>query len=210
MRRAIVSIDAMGCQKEIARQLINNEADFVFSLKGNHQRIHAAIKSYFEEHFADDFARINVRKFEEQEESHGRQDHRTYYQFAVPKDLPGSGGWVGLRTIGVAIRMTMEKGVETFDVRYFLTSLRMGVQQLARVIRKHWAIESMHWSLDMTFREDESRLRSRQAADNLAWLRRFALSLYKQHPGKQSLVMKRRLCGWSPDFLTEVLVGQGG
>ena len=205
---AIVSIDAMGCQKAIARELITHEADYVFSLKGNHAKIHAAVKAHFEDHMSDNFARANVRSFEENETSHGRQDQRTYYQLPIPKDLDGTRGWVGLRTIGVAIRNTTVKDKETYDVRYFVSSLRMGVKQFARIIRKHWAIESMHWVMDMTFREDESRLRHRQAADNLAWLRRFAMSLYKQHPGKQSLVMKRRMCGWNPSFLTQVLTGK--
>jgi predicted transposase YbfD/YdcC len=205
---SIVSIDAMGCQKAIARQLITNEADYVFGLKGNQGKIHEAVKTYVEDHMSDDFARIKARHYEENETGHGREDRRTYYQLPVPPDLEGAQGWIGLRTIGVAIRNTVTKGHESFDVRYFISSLRMGVKQLARVIRKHWSIESMHWVMDMTFREDESRIRHRQAADNLAWLRRFAMSLYKQHPGKQSLVMKRRMCGWSPDFLTQVLIGK--
>jgi predicted transposase YbfD/YdcC len=113
-----------------------------------------------------------------------------------------------LWTIGIATRFTRAKDKETYDVRYFVSSLRMGIKQIARVIRKHWAIGSMHWGMDMTFRKDESRLRNRHAADHLARIKRFALSFYKQHPGKQSLVMKRRTCGWNPAFLTQVLTGK--
>ena len=95
------------------------------------------------------------------------------------------------------------------DVRYYISSLRMGVKQFARSVRNHWSIENTrHWSLDMTYREDAQRTRQRQLAENLAWLRRFTLSLIKQHPGKESLVMKRRMCGWNDDFLMQVLTGQ--
>jgi predicted transposase YbfD/YdcC len=99
-------------------------------------------------------------------------------------------------------------GQETGETRYYISSLPVGVRRFARAIRSHWSIEnSCHWSLDMTFREDESRIREPQVRENFAWLNRFTLSLLKQHPGKDSIAMKRQACGWSDDFLLQVLAG---
>ena len=99
-------------------------------------------------------------------------------------------------------------GKETVEARYYISSLEVDVKQFARAVRGHWGIENgCHWVLDMTFREDESRIRERHLRENFAWLNRFALSLLKQHPGRQSLVMKRRSCGWSDAFLVEVVTG---
>ncbi len=100
-------------------------------------------------------------------------------------------------------------GREQREARFFISSLRRNGQRFARIVRNHWKIETtLHWSLDMTFREDDSRIRDRNMAENIAWLRRFALSLIKQHPHKQSLAMKRRMAGWSSRFLMEILTGK--
>jgi predicted transposase YbfD/YdcC len=108
----------------------------------------------------------------------------------------------------VATSCCLRDGKETVEVRYYISSLAPDVKRFARAARGHWGIENgCHWSLDMTFREDESRLRQRNLRENFAWLNRFALSLLKQHPGRQSLVMKRRSCGWSEGFLMEVVTG---
>ena len=104
--------------------------------------------------------------------------------------------------------LCLRDGKEAVEVRYYISSLALDVKRLARAVRGHWGIEnSCHWSLDMTFREDESRIRQEALRENFAWLNRFALSLLKQHPGRQSLVMKRRSCGWSDAFLMEVVTG---
>jgi len=100
-------------------------------------------------------------------------------------------------------------GQETSDIRYFISSLPVGVKQFARAVRSHWNIENAcHWSLDFTYREDESRTRDAQLRANFAWLNRFTLSLLKQHPAKISQIMKRRSCGWNDNFLLEVLFGK--
>jgi predicted transposase YbfD/YdcC len=101
-------------------------------------------------------------------------------------------------------RCERRQGIEKRAIRYYISSLRCNGQQFAQAVRNHWGIEnSLHWSLDMTYREDESRVRNRTFADNLSWLRRLTLSLIKQHPGKQSNIMKRRMAGWSVDFLMQ-------
>jgi len=206
---AVVTIDAAGCQKAIAQKIVDGGGDYVLALKGNQETLHRAVQELIEEQIADDFEDVPVSRWEEHETSHGRVEHRYYYQLSAPKDLPGRTPWSGLKTIGVAIRFTEKDGEETGDVRYYISSLRRHGKRFARLVRGHWGIENtLHWSLDMTFREDDSRVRARRLAENLAWLRRLALTLIKQHPGKQSLVMKRRMAGWSIDFLMQVLTGK--
>src|SRR5438067_12352917 len=122
----------------------------------------------------------------------------------VPKNLPGFGRWAGLATLGVAMLTCVRDGVEAHDVRYFISSLGMGVRRFAHAVRSHWSIENgCHWCLDVTYREDESRVR-----ENVAWLNRFTLSLLKQQPNKRSVAMNRRRCGWDDDVLVKTLTGQ--
>ena len=164
----------------------------------------------FDDHLEDDFARVKVSRLEEEETHHGRKERRTYFQMNVPRTLAGREEWVGLATIGMVIRTREINGDESGDVQYYISTLKRNVTPFARVIRNHWGIENTcHWSLDVTFREDHSRARDRNVAENLSWLRRFALGLLKQHPDKKtSLVGKRRKCGWSTRYLSEVLFGK--
>jgi len=209
VKGAIVTIDAAGCQKNIAAQILDNGGDFVLALKGNQETLHQAVQDLFLDHMEDDFARVKVRHYEERETSHGRNEHREYFQMNVPKDLPGSGPWKNLRTIGMVARSYELNGRQHSDIRYFISSLRRNAKQFARAVRGHWGIENTcHWTLDMTFREDENRTRGRRIADNLSWLRRIALTLLKQHPSKQTVAMKRRMAAWSLDFLMQVLTGK--
>ncbi len=203
---AIVTIDAAGCQKKIAAQIIDGGGDFILSLKGNQGNLHKAVKKRFLELMANDFADATVRKFEQVLTGHGRTDVLTYYHLKMPTDIPGRLQWKGLRTIGVAIRESYQGDKVTREVRYFLCSIPVSVKRFARAVRGHWAIENtLHWCLDVTFREDESRLRDRLAANNLAWLKRFALSLLKQIDDKESIAMRRRMAGWNPEYLLQVL-----
>jgi predicted transposase YbfD/YdcC len=204
----IITIDAMGTQKEIAAQIIKSKADYVLALKGNQEKLHNAVMEYFGQQLQNDFADVEARQHETTEESHGRSDRRIYTQLPVPQDFPAKAAWAGLKSIGMAVRHYQMNGTEKVDVRYYISSLSLGVKQFARAVRGHWGIEnSCHWILDMTFREDESRIREPHVRENFAWLNRFALSLLKQHPGKDSIAMKRRGCGWSDDFLLEVFAG---
>ena len=161
--------------------------------------------------FENEFADVKVRRHQETLNGHGRLDTIEYYQFEVPDSLPGRSRWKGLRTIGMAIRTSRQGDKETVDVRYFISSLRLGVRRFAQAVRGHWAIENtLHWCLDVTFREDESRVRDRFAADNIAWLKRFAISLLKQQNDKESIAMRRRMSGWNADYLAQILATQGG
>jgi predicted transposase YbfD/YdcC len=203
---AIITIDALGTQKAIAAQIIDSDADYVLALKGNHETLHQAVIDYIDEQSQDDFAKVHARRHQTQETGHGRDETRTYIQMPVPKDLAQLDLWKGLKSIGRVESKCVRHGKETVEIRYYISSLAVGVKRFAHAVRSHWGIENTcHWSLDVTYREDESRIRAKHLRENFAWLNRFTLSLLKQHPGRDSLVMKRRSCGWNENFLLEVL-----
>jgi predicted transposase YbfD/YdcC len=154
----------------------------------------------------NDFADVSARKYENVVKGHGRVDRLTYYQMAAPAEVLKGNKWRGLKSIGVVIRISEKDGKETSDVRYYISSTKTSVKRFAENVRGHWGIEnSLHWCLDVTFREDESRLRNRHAADNLAWLKRFTISLLKQQTDKESIAMRRRMAGWNPEYLAQVI-----
>ncbi len=206
IKGAIITIDAMGTQKAIAAEIIKGKADFVLALKGNQETLHQAVIDYIDKQLDGDIS--DAQEHVTNERGHGREEMRTYLQLPAPKELPGFDLWAGLKSIGVVTSRCLRDGKESVEVRYYISSLALDVKTFARAVRGHWGIEnSCHWTLDMSFREDESRLRERRLRENFAWLNRFALSLCKQHPGRQSVVMKRRSCGWSDTFLMEVVTG---
>jgi predicted transposase YbfD/YdcC len=203
---AIITIDAMGTQKAIAEQIMAGGGDYVLALKGNQETLHQAVIAYIDEQLEGDLA--DAQEHVTTETGHGRKETRTYLQLPVPMELPGYMQWKGLKTIGLTTTSAVRDGKETIEARYYISSLELDVKRFARAVRGHWSIEnSCHWILDMTFGEDQSRTRERHLRENFAWLNRFVLSLLKQHPGRQSLVMKRRSCGWSDAFLMEVVMG---
>ena len=208
IKGAIITIDAMGTQRAIAEQIVDSGADYVLALKGNQETLHQAVIDHIDQHLDNDFADAQARRYCTTEKGHGREESRSYIHMPVPETLRGREHWKGLQSIGIATSVCTRNGVETSETRYYISSLPVGVKQFARAVRGHWGIEnSCHWILDMTFREDESRIREPQIRENFAWLNRFILTLLKQHPGKESIAMKRRGCGWSDDFLLQVLAG---
>jgi predicted transposase YbfD/YdcC len=208
IKGSIITIDAMGTQKVIAATIIDGKADYVLALKGNQETLEKAVKDHIEEQSKNDFADVQARRHLTKEKGHGREEIRSYIQMPVPKDLRGSELWKSLKSIGMATLVCTRNGETTTETRYYISSLEVRVRMFAHAVRSHWGIEnSCHWSLDMTYREDESRIRDAHLRENFAWLNRFTLSLLKQHPGKDSIVMKRRSCGWDDDFLLEVFTG---
>jgi predicted transposase YbfD/YdcC len=208
IKGAIITIDAMGTQKAIAAQIVDGDADYVLALKGNQETLHQEIIDYVDEQSKNDFADAKARRHITKEKGHGREEIRSYIQIPVPEDLRGLDLWKGLKSIGMATLVCVRDGKETIETRYYISSLAVSVKMFAHAVRSHWGIEnSCHWCLDMTYREDESRIREPHLRENFAWLNRFTLSLLKQHPGKDSIAMRRRACGWSHEFLMEVLVG---
>ena len=206
LNNATVTIDAAGCQKNIAAKIIDKGGDYLLALKGNQGTLYRAAIDYVIEQMENDFTTTTVERYVETTKDHGREDTVEYFHLPVPKTLPGASLWKKLRTIGVAVRTSLQDGKETTDIRFFISSLSLGVRRFAVACRGHWGIEnSLHWCLDVTFREDDSRVRDRFAADNLAWLKRFAISLLKQQTDKESIAMRRRMAGWNVDYLMQVL-----
>jgi len=172
-------------------------------------QLQEAVIDHVVQQMENDFADVPARRYVTREKGHGRVETRTYIQMPAPKSLPGFDDWKGLKSIGLVVHQCLRNGKETDEVRYYISSLAMGVKRFARASRCHWGIEnSCHWSLDVTYREDESRIRDVNLRENFAWLNRFTLSLFHQHLGKESIVMKRRSCGWDFNFLMQVLMGK--
>jgi predicted transposase YbfD/YdcC len=208
IKGSIITIDAMGTQKAIAEQIIDQGADYVLALKGNQETLHQAVIDYIDKQSTNDFANVAARRLQTTEKGHGREEVRSYIQMPVPPDLADLELWKGLQTIGVVVFACTRDGQETIETRYYISSLAMGVKRFAHAVRGHWGIEnSCHWSLDFTFREDESRIREKNLRENFAWLNRFLLSLLKQHQNRDSIVMRRRACGWDEKFMLQVLMG---
>ena len=211
VKGAIVTIDAMGCQKEIAEKIIEAEGDYVLAVKDNQPKLHEAIREIFSDERQAELLKRPHRQHHTTDHGHGRRDERHYVLAKLPEDFPLKPQWPGLAAIGMAVRTTQRAdGTTSGDVRYFISSAFTSGQRFAEAVRGHWAIEnSLHWVLDVTFDEDRNRTRNRRIADNLSWLRRFAISLLKRHPSEDSIKSKSRMAGWSNEFLMEVLTTQG-
>jgi predicted transposase YbfD/YdcC len=206
LKGAIITIDAMGAQKAIAARIIDAEGDYVLALKGNQETLHRAVIDYIDEQLGGELE--GAQEHVTVETGHGREETRTYLQLPAPEGLPGFGLWKALRTIAVVTSLCVRDGKESLEVRYYISSLAMDVSRLARAVRGHWGIENgCHWILDVTYREDESRIREEALRENFAWLNRFTLSLLKQHPDRTSIAMRRRSCGWDENYLLQVLTG---
>jgi predicted transposase YbfD/YdcC len=207
VKGAVVTIDAMGCQTAIAEKVVKKEGDYVLAVKENQPKLHAAIGEFFGTHLEDDCGSVACRRYESHDQGHGREDGRYYYLAKLPKDFAEGEKWAGLKAIGLAVRVTRHAdGRQTHDVRYYIASRYLSGEAFAAAVRGHWEIEnSLHWVLDVTFGEDQSRARDRRLASNLAWLRRLAIGLLKRHPSKHSIKGKREIAGWDNLFLSQVL-----
>jgi predicted transposase YbfD/YdcC len=205
VRGGIVTIDAMGAQKAIAEAVIGGKADYVLALKRNHEALHTAVIEHIDEQLEGDLGA--AQELTTSDRGHGREEERIYLQLPAPEDLPGKSQWKGLKSLGMVTSLRREGEKESVEVRHYLSSLPVDVNLFARAVRGHWSVENAcHWTLDVTFREDDSRIRERVLGNNITWLYRFTLSILKQHPDRRhSLIMRRRLCGWSEKFLMEVV-----
>ena len=206
---ALVTIDAMGCQTEIAEQIVNAGADYCLAVKGNQPTLHQGVVAFFADHLEDDFARARARHHETHERGHGREEWRFYTICRVPKDLPDGSRWAGLKAIGVSITDAVRDGKNCCEARYYILSRFMPASQFADAVRGHWGIESMHWQLDVTFGEDQSRTRLGHADANFSVLRRAALGLLKNETTSKVGIKNRRLrAGWDETYMEKVLFGK--
>jgi predicted transposase YbfD/YdcC len=211
VKGAIVTIDAMGCQKDIATKIIAQKGDYVLAVKDNQPKLHEAVQEVFRDERQDELLRRPHRAHETHDNGHGRSDERHYVLAKIPADFPLRKEWPSVKAVGMAVRTTVgREGATSGDVRYFIASRFLSGQRFAHAVRGHWGIENtLHWVLDVTFDEDQSRARNRHLADNLSWLRRFAISMLKRHPSKDSIKGKAEIAGWNNDFLMQVLELQG-
>jgi predicted transposase YbfD/YdcC len=203
LRGCIVTIDAMGCQRAIAEQIRAQGADYVLAVKANQKELHEALEDYFETAQQAGYRAVPLERWEEIDSGHGRVEVRRYQLVPDLSTLPKPEQWKDLQ--GIA-RVECERHVGdqiSSEVRYYITSLGQDVGRLAEAVRGHWGIEnSLHWVLDVTFREDDSRLRSGYGAENFAVIRHIALNLLKREPSKGSLKRKRYKAALSNEFRT--------
>jgi predicted transposase YbfD/YdcC len=202
----IVTIDAMGCQKEIAAAIVEQGGDYVLAVKDNQPTLHDEVAMAFTTALENDDPKC--RSHTTRTEDHGRQERRTVLVLPAGKLATQRGYWMGLLSLVMVLRVVTNPvtGEETSAVRYFISSLRPSARRLAKVIRSHWSIENeLHWVLDVVFREDAQRVYDRVVAQNLAFLNRVALSLLKGDTSRGSLKVKRKQAGWDVPFLAQLL-----
>jgi predicted transposase YbfD/YdcC len=206
----IVTLDAMGCQTDIAAKIIEKEADYVLAVKGNQGNLYDDIKAYFDWALADKFELTRFTTDATTDHQHGRIEVRRCYATSDCDWLRKKGEWRGLRSIVMVERERTILGEETSRERkYYISSLEADARQLGRSIRSHWSIENqLHWVLDMGFREDESRIRKEHSPENVATLKHIALNLLKQErTTKVGIKSKRLKAGWDEGYLLKVLYG---
>jgi predicted transposase YbfD/YdcC len=203
IKGAIVTIDAMGCQKNIAAQIIAAKADYSLAVKDNQPTLAEDIANSFLRAFESSPESFST--YETHETGHGRTDSRHYYTMPVPEGLRTAHEWKGLKSIGMAV--TYRHVGSDGDVRYYINSFPSNAQTFANAVRSHWAIEnSLHWVMDVAFREDESRIHKDYGGENVSWLRRIATSFLKRDTTiKDSIRSKRIRAGYDVEFLKRML-----
>lgn len=205
----IVTIDAMGCQTEIARAIVERQADYVLALKGNQENLYDDVQEWFAWARQTDFRDMPHSFHQTVNKGHGRLEIRRCWALSDPRAfevIRHHDGWVGLQSIVMVERQRHENGQVQRETAYFISSLPADAKRLSHAVRAHWSIENtFHWTLDVTFREDDARLRTGQSAENFAVLRHIAFNLLKQHPAKLSLKRKRYKAALNDSFLSELV-----
>ena len=203
---ALVSIDALGCQKEIAQAVRDAGADYLLQVKENQPTLLADIDASFEAAFAADFEGVAHDLWVSESHGHGRTEERVCLVLYDPEGLSTRAEWADLRAVVRVCRTRQEGDRETFEVAHYISSRRGSAQELGSAARGHWGIENgLHWVLDVIFREDDSRLRDRTAAENLGLLRRVAVSLLRRDDSKGSISGKLHRAAWDDDFRLHLL-----
>lgn len=207
LKGCTVTIDAMGCQKEIVAAIRAGEADYVLTVKENQPHLYEDLQKHFLE-VMDEAESISRRQYHQTAEvSHGRREQRSYYSTPVPERLRHRDAWRDIASVGCAIRNTVRDGNETDCVRYYISSAKPDAKRFAHAVRSHWSIEnSQHWVLDVAFREDERRQQERHGAANLATVRRLAISLLRQDKTtKNGAKAKRMKAALDSSYLIHIL-----
>lgn len=204
---AIITIDAMGCQRRICQQIIAQKADYLIGLKGNQGRLHDDVALFFDEHDERDIGDGFIKQSQTVDGDHGRIDARKYTVCPHVDWLKQRHDWPGLQSV-IRVEYAREiKGKSKTSRRYYISSLKIGSKEMALMIRNHWQIENnLHWVMDMTFRQDECRIRTGFAAANFATIKHAASNLLQKAPGKKSLPMKRHSAAWDDDYLEATIM----
>lgn len=210
VKGSIVTVDAMGCQKEIARKIVAKEADYLLALKGNQGTLSEDVELFFNEQKVRKFKDIAVNRHQTLEKSHGRIETRTYTSIEAIDWLKERHHWAGLTSI-VMVESVREiiGGKTEQETRFYISSLSADAERQGDAIRGHWGVESHHWVMDMVFRDDECRIRKANAPANFATIKHIASNLMRRGAGKHSMRVKRRLAAWDDDYLASLLSGAG-
>ena len=210
VKGAIVTIDAMGCQKEIAKKIVAKEADYVLALKGNQGSLSEDVELFFSEQNACKFKDVVVSRHQTLEKSHGRIETRTYTSVDAIDWLKDRHRWTGLASIVMVESIREIVGGKTEqETRFYISSLAANAERQGDAIRGHWGVESHHWVMDMVFRDDECRIRKANAPANFATIKHIASNLMRRLAGKHSMRVKRRLAAWDDDYLASLLSAAG-
>ena len=211
LQGAVVTLDAMHCQRETAQAIVARQADYVITLKDNQPTLLADVSAHFIDLAERDYAPAEVKRHKTVEKGHGRLERREYYVCPLPESLRRKHRWQGLRTIGMVYRERTNGEKLQTETSYFISSLSARVRTLAGHVRDHWGIENrLHWTLDVTFSEDRSRIRKGDGPEIASTLRRLALSILQQDTTlKESLRGKRLMAGWNEQVLARILLGFG-
>jgi predicted transposase YbfD/YdcC len=202
---AIVTIDAMGCQRSIAQKIIDKKADYVLALKGNQGTLREDVEVFAAEQKANGFRDTTISRDQTVDGDHGRIETRTTTVIHDVAWLQERHDWPSLKAI-VMVESTRESGEKTeFETRFYITSLLLLAAQLGPVVRSHWAVESMPWVMDMIFRDDECRVRTDHAPANFTTIKHMAHNLIRRAPGKDSFRLRRKVAGWDDDFLASLI-----
>jgi predicted transposase YbfD/YdcC len=207
----LVTIDAMGCQKEIAQKILDADADYVLQVKDNQPTLNKAITEFFNTQLENDFQGMRCEHHSTEEKGHGRFQKRYYYVCEVPKDFVILNEWPGLEALGLVISYTEREGKECMELRNYILSTPLTGTRFAAAVRGHWGIENnLHWQLDVTFREDDLKVYKGHAPTNLSILMRMALGLLKnEKTAKCGIETKRLRAAWNLMYLEKVLTGKG-
>jgi predicted transposase YbfD/YdcC len=210
LKGALVTIDAMGCQKAIARKIVDQGGHYALTVKDNQEHLLEDIQLRFEQALDTDFVGLEHDIYAKRERGHGREEYRCYTVLHTTEGIRHREDWAGLTTLGMCYSERTVQGETTTEVRYFIGSRKASAKYYGTGLRHHWGIENhLHWQLDVTFGEDQNRVSKRHAAENLALLRRLTLTLVQAHPAKLSMAKKRFAAALDPAFLEEILRGDG-
>jgi predicted transposase YbfD/YdcC len=205
----IVTIDAMGCQKDIARLIVNKNADYVLTLKENHEKLFHEVETFFLKAEANNFQGSSMNYCQTETKNHGRLEIRRYWITDQISEFENTHPWKNLKSIGMVESQRTVKGETSIERRFFISSLENNVQLFAKAVRLHWGIENtVHWVLDIGFREDESRIRTGHAPENMAVLRHIALNLLRNDETRLGIKNKRLRAARSTEYLTQLLQGK--